>query len=75
MNPVKPCYFLHLTHLPGQLPNVLLLLHQVGGIAHIVAAHHAIGVVHADGVDGEPAAGKQRAESDPVVNAFNELIV
>lgn len=74
-NPVKPCYFLHLAHLSGQLPSVLVLLHQVGGIAHVVAAHHAIGVVHADSVDGEPTAGKQGAESDPVDNAFNELIV
>lgn len=71
-NPVKPCYILHLAHLSWQLPSVLVLLHQVGGVAHVVAAHHAIGVVHADGVDGKPAAGKQGAESD---NAFSELIV
>lgn len=46
------------SHLSRQLSSILVLLHQVGGVAHVVAAHHAVGVVHADGVDGEPAVGE-----------------
>lgn len=44
-------------YLPRKLPKVLVLLHQVGSVAHVVTAHHAVGVVHANRVDGEPAYG------------------
>lgn len=49
-------------HLSWQLPTILVLLHQVGGVAHVITAHHAVCVVHAHGVNGEPAVGKRGGE-------------
>lgn len=42
-------------YLSRKLSRVLLLLHQVRGIAHVVTTHHAVGVVHANSMNSEPA--------------------
>lgn len=49
------------SHLSGQHPLVLLLLEEVRRVAHVVAVHQVVGVVHADRVHGKPAGEKSES--------------
>jgi hypothetical protein len=46
-------------HLSREVSSVLLLLKQVGCIAHIVTIYKVVTVVHADWMDGKPARKEQ----------------
>lgn len=61
-------------YLSRKLAKVLVLLHQVGSVAHIVTAHHAVGGVHANGVDGEPAYGRNQSGSEYIIIVIGGLI-
>ena len=57
-------------HLTRKCVDILLLLKQVGGVAHVVSANHAIGVVHTDRVNSEPAASKRHVLFPTVLNSW-----
>jgi len=56
-------------YLTRKKANVFILLEGIGGVAKVVRAHHAIGVIHTDGMDSKPAEDRCIANA-VIISAF-----